>query len=186
MFDTWRRSTLYFVVIQSQDRRTTRGISSMKKVLIIYHSQSGNTEAMAKAVSEGAKAAGAAVVLKRAVDANAEDILACDIVAIGTPNYFGYMAGLVKDYFDRVWTTVRDKVANKPYVTFGSKGGGGAQALESVDRICNNLKMIKAFESILVTRKPTEEDLAGCRELGKKLARLEKIEKPQRIEEPRL
>jgi flavorubredoxin len=186
MFDTWRRSTLYFVVIQSQDRRTTRGISSMKKVLIIYHSQSGNTEAMAKAVSEGAKAAGAAVVLKRAVDANAEDILACDIVAIGTPNYFGYMAGLVKDYFDRVWATIRDKVGNKPYVTFGSKGGGSAQALDSVDKICDGLKMIKAFEGILATRKPAEEDLAECRELGKKLAWLEKTEKSQRIEEPRL
>ena len=158
----------------------------MKKVLVIYHSQSGNTEAMAKAVSEGAKAAGAAVVLKKAVDANAEDMLSCDIVAIGTPNYFGYMAGLVKDYFDRVWATIRDKVGNKPYVTFGSKGGGSAQALDSVDRICDGLKMIRAFESILVTRKPTEEDMAECRDLGKKLARLEKTEKPQRVEEPRL
>lgn len=186
MFDTGRRSILHFMLIQSQDRLTTGGISSMKKVLIIYHSQSGNTEAMAKAVSEGANAAGAAVVLKRAADANAEDILACDIVAIGTPNYFGYMAGLVKDCFDRVWAAIRDKVGNKPYVTFGSSGGGGAQALDSVDRICGGLKMIKAFEDILATRKPTEEDLAEYRELGKKLARLEKTEKPQRIEEPRL
>ena len=158
----------------------------MKKVLIVYHSQSGNTEAMARAVSEGANAAGATVVLKRAVDANAEDILGCDIVAIGTPNYFGYMAGLVKDFFDRVWATIRDKVENKPYVTFGSKGGGGAQALDSVERICDSLKMIKAFEGVLTTLKPTEETLAACRELGKKLARIEKIEKPQGIEEPRL
>jgi len=186
MFDTWRRSILHFMLIESLDRRRTGGISSMEKVLIIYHSQSGNTETMAKAVSEGAKAAGAAVALKRAVDADAEDILACDIVAIGTPNYFGYMAGLVKDCFDRVWATIRDKVGNKPYVTFGSRGGGGAQALDSVDRICDGLKMIKAFEGTLATRKPTEEDLAECRELGKKLARLEKTEKPQRIEEPRL
>jgi flavorubredoxin len=186
MFDTWRRSILYFVPMQGQHRRTIEGISSMKKVLIIYHSQTGNTEAMAKAVSEGANAAGAAVILKRAADANAEDILACDIVAIGTPNYFGYMAGLVKDCFDRVWATIRDKVGNKPYVTFGSKGGGGAQALDSVERICDRLKMTKAFEGILATRQPTEEDLAECRELGKRLAQLEKTEKPQRIEEPRL
>ena len=158
----------------------------MKKVLIVYHSQSGNTEAMAKAMSEGANGAGATVVLKRAVDANADDILGCDIVAIGTPSYFGYMAGLVKDFFDRAWITIRDKVGNKPYVTFGSKGGGGAQALDSVERICDSLKMVKAFEGILTTRKPTEETLTECKELGKKLARLEKIEKPQRIEEPRL
>jgi flavorubredoxin len=158
----------------------------MNKVLIIYHSQSGNTEAMAKAVSQGARAAGAAVTLKRAVDANAEDILGCDIVAIGTPSYFGYMAGLVKDFFDRVWATIREKVGDKPYATFGSKGGGGAQALDSVERICDGLKMSKAFEGILATRQPTDEVLAECRELGEKLARLEKIEKPHRIEEPRL
>jgi flavorubredoxin len=158
----------------------------MKKVLIVYHSQSGNTEATAKAVSEGAKAANATVVLKRAVDANVEDILGCDIVAIGTPNYFGYMAGLVKDFFDRVWATIRDKVGNKPYITFGSKGGGGSQALESVERICDRIGMIKAFESVLATREPTEEVLAECRELGKKLARLEQIEKTPKIEEPRL
>jgi flavorubredoxin len=161
--------------MRSQENHTRGEISSMKKVLIIYHSQSGNTEAMAKAVSEGANAAGAAVVLKRAVDANAEDILGCDIVAIGTPSYFGYMAGLVKDFFDRTWATIRDKVGNKPYVTFGSKGGGGAQALDSVERICDGIKMSKVFEGVLATREPTAEDLAECRELGRKVARLEKM-----------
>lgn len=158
----------------------------MTKVLIIYHSQSGNTEAMAKVVAESAKKAGATVVLKRAMEANAEDILGCDIVAIGTPSYFGYMAGLVKDFFDRVWATIRDKVENKPYVTFGSKGGGGAQSLDSVERICNNIKMVKAFESVLATRQPSEEVLAECRELGKKLAHPEKRDKPSKIEEPKL
>ena len=158
----------------------------MKKVLIIYHSQSGNTSAMAKAISEGASAAGATVILKNAVDANAEDILGCDIVAIGTPSYFGYMAGLVKDFFDRVWATIRDKMGNKPYVTFGSKGGGGLQFLEGLERICDNMKMVKVFEGLVATRTPTEEDLAKCRELGKKLAKLEKIERVKDVGEPRL
>jgi flavorubredoxin len=158
----------------------------MKKVLIVYHTQSGNTEAMARAVSEGASGAGATVILKKAVDACVEDILNCDIVAIGTPNYFGYMAGMVKDFFDRVWATIRDKVGNKPYVTFGSKGGGGSQALDSVERICNGLNMIKVLEGILATRQPTAEDLAACQELGKKIASLEKVEGPAKIEEPRL
>jgi len=144
----------------------------MKKLLIIYHSQSGNTETMARAVSESASLAGATVVLKRAVDANADDLLGCDAVAIGTPNYFGYMAGLVKDFFDRVWLTTRDKVANKPYVTFGSKGGGGRQALDSVERICNNIHMSQVFESVLATRQPSAEVLDECKELGKKLAQM--------------
>ncbi len=158
----------------------------MATVLIIYHSQSGNTEAMAKAVSEGAVAAGGSVVLKKASEAGVEDILGCDVVAIGSPNYFGYMAGMVKDFFDRVWATVRDKMGDKPYVTFGSKGGGGAKGIESVDSICNGLKMNKAFESVLATRQPTQEVLTQCRELGGKLARMEKTPPAQRVEEPRL
>jgi len=158
----------------------------MAKVLIVYHSQSGNTESMARAVAEGAKAAGATVVLKKAPEANAEDIITCDVVAFGTPNYFGYMAGMVKDYFDRVWATVRDKMANKPYVTFGSRGGGGAQALESVERICDGLKMTRIAEAVMATRKPSDESLAECRELGKKLAKPEKGQKTPGIQEPRL
>ncbi len=158
----------------------------MAKVLIVYHSQSGNTEEMAKAVADAAKAAGATVTLKKAADANANDLMACDIVAIGTPNYFGYMAGMVKDFFDRVWATVREKMANKPYVTFGSKGGGGGQGVESVERICDGIKMVKAADAVLATRKPSEEVLAQCRDLGKKLAHPEKMEKPKGVQEPRL
>jgi hypothetical protein len=46
--------------------------------------------------------------------------------------------------------------------------------------------MVKAFEGILITRKPTEEYLAECRDLGEKPAWLERTLKPQRIEEPLL
>jgi flavorubredoxin len=141
---------------------------------------------MAKAVAEGAKTAGANVVLKKAVEANAEDILGCDIVAIGTPSYFGYMAGMVKDYFDRVWATIREKVGDKPYVTFGSRGGGGSQAVDSVDKICDGLRMIKALPGPLAVRKPTPEIITECQELGRQMARLEKVEKSLRVEEPRL
>jgi multimeric flavodoxin WrbA len=157
----------------------------MKNVLIVFHTQSGNTEAMAKAVAEGARAGGAIVTLKKAVDANAQDILACELLAIGTPNYFGYMSGMVKDFFDRSWATIREKVGDKPYVTFGSKGGGGAQALESVTNICDGLNMIKAAD-VIATRTPNPEVIAECKELGKKIAKLEKVVKSKKMEEPKL
>ena len=142
----------------------------MKKVLIIYHSQTGNTEAMAKAVAEGAEAAGASVILKKPADADEKDILDCDVVAFGTPNYFSYMAGMVKDYFDRVWAIVREKMAGKPYAVFGSYGGGGMPAIESIEGICNNMQMKKVCDSLGVQRQPTEENLGACKDLGKKLA----------------
>jgi flavorubredoxin len=144
----------------------------MKNLLIVYHSQSGNTEAMAKAIAEGAKAAGATVTLKKAVNANDADLLGCDAVAIGTPNYFSYMAGMVKDFFDRIWAVVREKMADKPYVAFGSYGGGGTVAIETVEHICDGLKMKKICEAVSAQREPTEENLATCKELGKKMAEM--------------
>ena len=144
----------------------------MKNVLVVYHSQSGNTEAMVKAIAEGAGDAGATVVLKKAVDAIDKDLLDCDIVAIGTPNYFSYMAGMVKDFFDRAWITVREKMGDKPYVAFGSYGGGGRQAIDTVEGICNGLKMKRITESLVVQREPTVENIAACKELGKKLANI--------------
>ena len=142
----------------------------MKNVLIVYHSQSGNTEAMARAIAEGAGDAGATVVLKKAVDAVDKDLLNCDVVAIGTPNYFDYMAGMVKDFFDRAWITVRERMGNKPYVVFGSYGGGRRQAIASVEGICNGLKMKLTTKSLAVQCKPTEDDIKACQELGRKLA----------------
>ncbi len=144
----------------------------MKNLLIVYHSQSGNTEAMAKAVAEGAKGAGATVSLKKAPDAGVDDLMGCDAVIFGTPNYFGYMAGMVKDFFDRVWFTVREKMQDKPYAVVGSYGGGGMPAIESVEKICDGLKMKKVSDSIGIQRTPTDENIKACRELGEKLARL--------------
>jgi len=144
----------------------------MPKVLIIYHSQTGNTEIMAKAISEGVKFAEATVILKKTADATVDDLLDCDSVAFGTPNNFGYMAGIVKDFFDRTWPAAQDKVANKPYVAFGSSGSGEKSALDSIDRFCNYFKLRKASENIMATGKPSEAILRQCEELGRKFALL--------------
>ena len=144
----------------------------MAKLLIVYYSRTGNTEAMAQAVSEGAQSAGHTVILKKPDEATGDDLLNCDAAAFGTPNNFGYMAGTMKDFFDQIWSTHRDSVANKPYASFGSAGGGGRQALDSIDRICNSFGLKKASEGIIAARKPSSEVLEQCKELGKKLAQL--------------
>ena len=144
----------------------------MAKLLIIYYSQAGNTEAMANAVCEGASSAGAAATMKKAADTTDDDLLGCDAVAFGTPNYFGYMAGIMKDFFDRAWLTIRDRVVNKPYTAFGSAGSGGRQALDSIDRVCTSFRLKKALEGVMATGKPSSDVLEQCRELGRKLAQL--------------
>ena len=144
----------------------------MSKVLIIYHSLSGNTEKMARAVAEGAASSGAIVNLKKAADANADDMLNCDVVIFGTASYFGYEAGAVKDFFDRTFYAIRDKVAGKPCATFGSYGGGGGVAIESLDKLCGKLGLKKAVESVGALREPSSEALEQCKALGVKMALL--------------
>jgi mRNA-degrading endonuclease RelE of RelBE toxin-antitoxin system len=65
-------------------------------VLVAYHSDSGNTEKMAQAVAEGAKAVpGTSVVLKRVGEVSADDLLSADALIVGSPVYFGNMSGEV-------------------------------------------------------------------------------------------
>ena len=150
----------------------------MAKLLVVYHSRTGNTEEMAKAVSEGAVSSGATVNLKNVADATGDDLLICDAVVFGTPTNFRYMAGVMKEFFDKIWLTIGDQPANKPYCAFTSKGSGEEHALDSIDMICGafnrrkQLKFTKVLEGIVATRRPTPEVLAECRELGRRMAQL--------------
>jgi multimeric flavodoxin WrbA len=95
----------------------------MTRILVIYHSQTGRTEKMAKAVADGAKIIERTeVILKKASEATLDDLLACSGLAIGTPENFGYMSGMIKDFFDRTYNGAQDKVFRKPYVVFISAG----------------------------------------------------------------
>jgi len=146
----------------------------MAKVLIVYHSMSGNTEAAAKAVEKGARQVeGVEVILQEAAKATVEDLLECDAIAIGTPDYFSYMAGALKDFFDRTFYPTHGKVNDKPYFAFVTHGGGG-RALESVERIANAFNFKKAVEPVLVQGRPDEKAEAKLMEAGKKLAEIAK------------
>ena len=71
------------------------------KVLVAYHSQSGNTERMAEAVAEGTKSVpGTIVVLKRVGQVTADDLFSADAIVVGSPVYWSNMSGEVKTFFD--------------------------------------------------------------------------------------
>ncbi|MBN1382476.1 MAG: NAD(P)H-dependent oxidoreductase [Deltaproteobacteria bacterium] len=141
------------------------------KILIIYHSQTGNTERMARAVAEGARAIEQTeVVLKRAGETTLEDLLNADGLAFGTPENFGYMSGMMKDFFDRTYNAAQDKVFRKPYVVFISAGNDGTGALSSIERIALGYKFKKVYDPVISKGKLTEDSLEKCRELGGVLA----------------
>lgn len=143
----------------------------MTKILIVYHSQTGHTRQMAQAVAEGAQAIEhTEVILKEAGEATIGDLLDCSGLAIGTPENFGYMSGMVKDFFDRTYSDAQDKVFRKPYVVFISAGNDGTGALRAVERIALGYKLKNVFTPVLAKGKITAEILEQCRELGGTLA----------------
>jgi multimeric flavodoxin WrbA len=145
----------------------------MVRVLIVYHTLSGNTEKMANAFAEGAGSVpGTEVLLKKAFDANLEDLLGCDAIAFGSADYFSYIAGALKDFFDRTFYLSKGKVTGKPYASFATGGRGGETALAVLDRLCGSFQLKKAVDSVSVAGTPSSEVLARCREAGEKLAKI--------------
>jgi multimeric flavodoxin WrbA len=126
---------------------------------------------MAEAVAGGAKSIeGIEVILKKASDATLDDLLTCNGLAIGTPENFGYMSGMIKDFFDRTYNAAQDKVFRKPYVVFISAGNDGSGALRAIERIVLGYKFKNVFTPVIAKGKITEEILDKCRELGGTLA----------------
>jgi len=142
----------------------------MPKVLIVFHTLSGNTKAAADAVAEGAKEMpGVDVVVKAGLAAGTDDLLSCDAVALGTPDFFSYMAGGLKDFFDRTYYPTQDRVNDLPCGVFVTHGGGG-RAVDSVVQMVKSFKMRMDADPVLVKGAPTESDKGFLRALGRKLA----------------
>ncbi|KMY65710.1 flavodoxin [Desulfocarbo indianensis] len=142
-------------------------------ILVIYHSQTGNTRRMAQAVAQGvAEMEGCQARLLAAGRAGLEDLLSCQGLAIGSPENFGYMAGMVKDFFDRTYEQARGRkeIFKKPYVAFISAGNDGSGALSSIERILLGYQLKKVYDPVIARGGVTEEDLERCRELGQTIA----------------
>jgi len=143
----------------------------MGTVLVVYHSQGGNTRAAAEAVARGAESVeGVKAVLKEGLKATQEDLLSCDALAVGTPDYFSYMAGGLKDFFDRVFYPTQGQVTDKPCGIFVTHGGGG-KAVESVKSVCGSFKFKVIADPVLVKNAPDGEAKEALAALGKSLAK---------------
>jgi len=143
----------------------------MTSILVVYHSQGGNNAKMAHAVAEGVNAMeGAQAVLKDALEAGLEDMLTCSGLIIGSPEYFGYMSGAIKDFFDRTYEKARGDVFRKPYGVFINAGNDGTGALQSIERICIGYQFKKVHKPVIARGKITREILDACTEMGMTIA----------------
>ncbi|MDD5681222.1 MAG: NAD(P)H-dependent oxidoreductase [Candidatus Omnitrophica bacterium] len=94
------------------------------QVLIMYHSQSGNTEKLASEIAKGVREVKDVVCLvKAAADVTKEDFLNSDGIIAGSPVYFGTMAAELKAVFDKFVGT-RQKMGDKIGAAFATSGDG--------------------------------------------------------------
>lgn len=143
----------------------------MRRLLIVYHSQSGNTETMAAAALRGARREPEVCsVLKRAYDAGLADLLHCDGLLIGSPENFGTMAGAIKDFFDRTYYPAQTHGVNLPYALLISAGNDGSGAIRQIERIAGAYPLKKIAEPVLCRGEADQAILNRCEELGQGMA----------------
>ena len=137
----------------------------MSKVAVVYWSGTGNTEAMANKVAEGAKAAGAEVEVISADDFDGTDISGFDGVAFGCPAMGD--EELEDSVFQPVFEACEPKLAGKKVALFSSYGWGDGDWMRSWEEKCQNDGVTLAADSVICNEEPDDEAQAACIELGK-------------------
>lgn len=142
----------------------------MKRLLIIYHTQTGNTQLMARAVEQGAREIPIAIRTLLATRAGPQDLLWCDGLLIGTPENFGYMSGAIKDFLDRTYYPLEGKIQGLPFGIFISAGNDGSGALRSIRRIASGYPLKEIMEAVVSQGEVADDVLLRCREMGMAMA----------------
>ncbi len=147
----------------------------MKQILIVYHSQEkGNTRKMAELVARGCrqvKNVEVELVNTNERRAGVEAAEKADAYALGSPDYYSYMAGGLKMFFDDLCLAswAKRNVTYKPYVAFLTHGGGGS-AINSIEGLARSLKLEQAAPSVVCQGEPAGEAVEKCIQLGRTLA----------------
>lgn len=145
----------------------------MKNLLIVYHTQSGNTARLAQAARAGATNDFVTQTQLRyltAAAAGPDDLLWADGLLLGTPENFGYMSGGMKDFLDRTFYPVEGRILALPYAVFISAGNDGTGALRAIRRIANGYPFKEVQEPLIAQGPITPAHLEKAEELGLALA----------------
>lgn len=116
-------------------------------VLIIWHSRTGASAAMARAAADGA---GTAALLAPAADTVPAMLLAADGYIFCCPENLGSMSGMMKEMFDRAYYPVLGQIEGRPYATLIAAGSDGEGAQRQVDRIATGWRLRRVAEPLIV------------------------------------
>ena len=140
----------------------------MSKVAVVFWSGTGNTQAMADCVADGAKEKGAEVTSFNAGDFTAEQADAFDGIAFGCPAMGA--EELEEGEFEPMFNAVSSKLAGKKVALFGSYGWGDGEWMRSWEDNTRSLGANIVFDSVICVEAPDEAAQQQCRDLGAALA----------------
>ena len=169
----------------AQSARTAdrSSLTPMPSLLVVYHTRTGGSLQMAQAALRGAAAEPAVEVrLSLADDTGAEAVLQAGGYIFAAPENLAALSGPMKDFFDRTYYPVLDRVAGRPYAVLVCAGSDGQNAVRQIDRICTGWRLKRIAEPLIVcTRAQTPEAILApktidpaalerCAEVGGALA----------------
>lgn len=139
------------------------------KTAIVYWSGTGNTEAMAQAVSNGAKSAGAEAEIFTCDTFNETMIDNYDAIAFGCPSMGSEQ--LEEDEFEPMFNACAPKLRGKRIALFGSFGWGDGEWMRNWQDQCNELGAVLTAEPVICNEAPDDEAISACEALGKELTK---------------
>jgi multimeric flavodoxin WrbA len=144
-----------------------------KRLLIVANRPSANTRSLSDAVVRGARhesIEGVQVQFREPLSAGTDDVLACDGIIIGTTENFGYMSGVVKDFFERIYYPCLEQTQGLPYAIYIRAGNDGSGAQSAVERIITGLRWSAIQPCLVLQGDYTQLFEADCEELGMLMA----------------
>lgn len=148
-------------------------MSMNKRLLVIAHAPSANTQRLLGAVLAGARAPevdGVEVEHLPPLQAGPEDLLRADAVILGTTENLGYMSGALKDFFDRSYYPCLEKTQGLPYALYIRAGHDGTGTKRGVEAIATGLRWRAVQEPLICRGEFSEAFVEQCQELGTLMA----------------
>jgi multimeric flavodoxin WrbA len=154
------------------------------RVLVVYHSVTDGTRQMAAAAAQAAATVEATVDVRvlRAAEAGPQELLDAQGYLFATPENLASMAGVMKDFFDRTYYPVLERITSRPYAALICAGSDGHNTARQIERITTGWRL-KAIAPALIVHTHAQtpeaiarvkviepEDLARCAEIGATLA----------------
>jgi multimeric flavodoxin WrbA len=144
-------------------------------LLVLSHSRTGSTARLRDAVLAGIDDAATEREVRAVdvVDAGTDDVLAADGLVLCTPARFGALAGLTKDFFERIYPwfdEVPDVHPGLPYALVVKGASDATGAVRDVQRIVTGLRWKEVVAPVVVEGDITDDHLAAARESGATIA----------------